>query len=88
MGLSGMEGVDVNGDSSSARVDDSPTSSTSFGMIAESPALPIFRDDALVDKDILMSFVIEKPLHSRSSPLRVTPICLAVLRRTSSWTLT
>ena len=28
-----------------------------------------------------MPFAIEQPLHSCSSPLRVTPICLAVLRR-------
>ena len=39
------------GDSSSAKkVDIGPTSSTSFGMKAEPPALPL-RDDALVDKD-------------------------------------
>ena len=38
------------GDSSSAkRVDAGPTSSASFGMIAEAPALPC-RDDALDDK--------------------------------------
>ena len=40
----------MNGNSSTARrVYDGPTSLTSFGRIAESPALP-FRDDVLVDK--------------------------------------
>ena len=39
-----------NGGISSARAEDGPTSLTSFGMIAEPPALPISRDDALVDK--------------------------------------
>ena len=40
-----------NGDSCFARrVDDGSTSLTSFGMIAEPPALQIFRDDTLVDK--------------------------------------
>ena len=39
------------GCSSSARDDDGPTSSTSFGKIAKPPALPIIcRDDALVDE--------------------------------------
>ena len=40
----------MSGDSSSARkVHIDPTSSTSFGMMAESPVLPL-KDDALVDK--------------------------------------
>ena len=33
----------------------------------------------------LMSFAVKQPLQSRSSPLRVTPICLAVLRRAPLW---
>ena len=40
----------LNRDNSSARVNDGPTSLTRFGMIAEPLALPIFGDDALVDK--------------------------------------
>ena len=39
-----------NGDISFARVDDSLTSLTSFDMLAERPALLMFRDDVLVDK--------------------------------------
>ena len=40
----------LNGDSSSARVDDGLTRLTSFDMIAEPLTLSIFRDAALVDK--------------------------------------
>ena len=40
----------MNRDSSSARVNDDPTSSTSFRMIADPITFPIFMDDALVDK--------------------------------------
>ena len=40
----------MNGDSSSARVDDDPTSLTSFIVIAEPPAPEKSIGDALVDK--------------------------------------
>ena len=50
MSLSGMQGVDVNGVSSPAWVDDAPMSLTSSSMIAKPPAVSIFMDGALVGK--------------------------------------
>ena len=56
----------LNGDSSSARVDDGPTSLISFGMIGESLALPIFRDDALVDKGAEAPKSYRSPVEMRT----------------------
>ena len=51
--------------SSSARVDAGPTCSTSFGMKAEPPALPL-RDDALVDKSAAARKPCLSPVEMRT----------------------
>ena len=51
--------------SSSARIDAGPTSSTSFGMKVEPPALPL-RDDALVDNGAAAPKLFLSPVEIRT----------------------